>query len=252
MFDLVILVGKNDIEKIKEQIHCTKKNIIGYRNIYIITPFVDKITGVQFDNCNIIDEITFPLKISHISNIHGKSFRNTWYLQQLIKLYVSFFIPEILDKYLVIDSDTFFLKPTTFEENEDITYFNYGSVYHNSYFEHMKKLHPSLYRMNMNISGVVHHMMFEKQYIQQLFTLVEDLHKKPFWLVFLQSVNSSDISKSGASEYEIYLNFMMKYNPTKIKLRKLLWKDSTKIINGYDYVSLHWYQNEIKMNLSSR
>ena len=40
--------------------------------------------------------------------------RNGWYLQQLIKLYSGYFIPYILDHYLVIDSDVYFLKEIEF------------------------------------------------------------------------------------------------------------------------------------------
>jgi hypothetical protein len=36
-FDIVIPVGPNDIEQLKKQIVYTKKNIVGYRNIYIIS-----------------------------------------------------------------------------------------------------------------------------------------------------------------------------------------------------------------------
>ena len=36
MFDIVIPVGPNDENVINQQIEYTKKNIIGYRNIYLI------------------------------------------------------------------------------------------------------------------------------------------------------------------------------------------------------------------------
>ena len=37
-----------------------------------------------------------------------------WYLQQLLKFYAGFVIPDILQRYLIIDCDTHFLKPTKF------------------------------------------------------------------------------------------------------------------------------------------
>ena len=51
-------------------------------------------------------------------------------------------IPDILDNYLVLDSDTIFLKPTTFFEN-NIPLYNYGTEYNLPYFIHMINLHPT-------------------------------------------------------------------------------------------------------------
>ena len=60
--------------------------------------------------------------------------------------------------------------------------------------------------------------------------------------IFLQLVDEQE--KSGASEFEIYLNFMLQYYPDKIKIRKLnhLGVVDIKDIKGnLDYVSYHWY-----------
>jgi flagellar biosynthesis/type III secretory pathway protein FliH len=37
MFDIVIPIGPDDIDQINDQLEYTTKNIIGYRNIYIIS-----------------------------------------------------------------------------------------------------------------------------------------------------------------------------------------------------------------------
>ena len=50
-------------------------------------------------------------------------------------------------------------------------------------------------------------------------------------------------SGAGASEYEIYFNYMLKYNPDKIQIRKLSWTNTNKLEtnSNYDYISYHWY-----------
>ena len=68
-----------------------------------------------------------------VNNIHGLNNRNGWYLQQLFKLYAGIIIPDILDKYLVIDSIHFFIKPVKFIEN-NICLYNYGFEYNFPYF----------------------------------------------------------------------------------------------------------------------
>jgi FkbM family methyltransferase len=236
-FDIVIPVGPNDKDIIIKQIEYTKKNIIGYRNIYLIC--YDP--NIIIDGCITINENIFPFSLNTVSNIHGKLNRNGWYLQQLLKLYALITIPEILERCLIIDSDTFFLKPTIFINNNKCLY-NYGSEYHNKYFEHMLKLDKDLIKVDNAKSGICHHMMFEKKYINELISKIEEKHNDKFYNVFLKMV--TDFTGSGASEYEMYFNYMLKNYSNKITIRPLKWINTTSIVNinpVYDYISYHWY-----------
>lgn len=240
-FDIVIPVGPNDIDIIEKQIKFTFKNIIGYRNIYLI--YYNN--SLQIKGCITISENIFPFSSQTVANYHGKSIRNGWYLQQLLKLYAGFIIPNILDKYLVIDSDTFFLKPTFFYKYGKCLY-NYSSAYHLPYFVHMNKLHHSFKKMDLFKGGVCHHMMFETKYINEIFNLVEQTHNDYFYNIFLKNV--TDYLNSGASEYEIYFNYILNNHPNEIKIRKLNWKDMNEynslLNNNYDYISYHWYMRK--------
>jgi len=239
-FDIVIPIGPNDKDLIEIQIEYTKKNIIGYRNIYLIC--YDPTINIH--GCITIDERIFPFTIDTVIEFHGKLDRNGWYLQQLLKFYAGKIIPDILERYLVIDSDTFFLKPTIFIEN-DICLYNFGVEYHMPYFEHMLNLDKELIKVFNNISGICHHMIFETKYINELISKIEKNHNDFFYNIFLKLVK--DKSKSGASEYEIYFNYMLNNHNDKIKIRKLNWKNSNKIITdeNLDYISCHWYIREI-------
>ncbi len=236
LFDVVIPVGPNDKSIIEEQIKYTKKNIIGYRNIYLIC--YDP--SININGCITIDENIFPFYMETITQHHGKLNRNGWYLQQLLKLYAGKVVPDILDKYLVIDSDTFFLKPITFIENDKCLY-NYGTEYHKPYFHHMQKLDKDLIRNNRNMSGICHHMIFDNKYIDELISKVEKNHNDLFYNVFLKTVIEK--KHSGASEYEIYFNYMIKHHLDKIQIRKLNWKNTNKLEtnSNFDYISYHWW-----------
>ena len=236
MFDIVIPIGPNDFTIANKQIEYTKKNVIGYRNIYLVC--FD--SSIYIEDCITIDENIFPFTINTVVEIHGKLNRNGWYLQQLINLYAGIVIPNILDKYLVIDCDTFFLKPTTFVE-EDKCLYNYGTEYHFPYFEHMKRLNINLCRMDNNKSGICHHMIFETEYIREIINILENIHNDKFYNIFLKLV--TDVNGSGASEYEIYFNYMLKYHPDKIKIRELKWCNTNTFDFNLDmnYISVHWY-----------
>jgi hypothetical protein len=245
-FDIVIPLGPNEISRFRHQIEFTKKNIIGYRNIYIVTYN----TNIQIDDCIIINEEVFPFKTfikEYFAKHSGKSNRNGWYFQQLIKLYAGKVIENILENYLVIDADVFFLKPTHFIQN-GMPIFSVGDEYHIPYFAHMKRLHQKFEKVYAK-SGICHHMMFNKNYIDELFKMVEDTHQKPFWQVFILSVlehlNYPDSTvESGASEYELYFNYMIKNHRDKIILRNLTWKNIGQSSVGsvdtrlFDFVSV--------------
>jgi hypothetical protein len=240
-FDIVIPVGQKDSEIIGEQIKYTKKNIIGYRNIYIIT-YDDTL---KIENCVMISEKMFPFSMKTIEKyLKNLKPRHGWYLQQLLKLYAGIIIPGILEKYLVIDADTFFLKPTTFISNDNKCLYNVGNEYNESYFTHMKRLNEKFVKVYKDKSGICHHMIFETKYLQILFNSVEEIHKKQFYIVFLENIKYGDYT--GASEYELYFNFISIFYKNNIKIRNLNWENVNNIENNlnknYDYISYHWHK----------
>ena len=232
-FDIVIPVGPNDKDIIFTQIEYTKKNIIGYRHIYLIC--YDP--SINIDGCITIDEKIFPFTIETVSKFHGKLDKNGWYLQQLLKLYAGKIIPDILERYLVIDSDTFFLKPTIFVENNKCLY-NFGTEYHEPYFTHMLQLDKDLIKVDKNKSGICHYMMFETKYINELISKIENNHNDIFYNIFLKFV--SDYG-AGASEYEMYFNYMLKNHSDKITINKLEWANTDNLHSKLDYISYHYY-----------
>jgi hypothetical protein len=245
LFDIVVPVGPNDIEHIHLQISHCSKNILGYRRIFIITPYKD----LKVDGCTVIDESIYPFSMKDVIEIRGPHERNGWYLQQLLKLYAPFIIPDLMPTFLVVDSDTFFLRPTTFIVNGKCAY-NPSREYNAPYFVHMAKMHPSLTRQYQQMSGISHHMIFEKEHIQGLMTLVESYHNnRPFWRLFLEF----GTEYAGASEYEMYFNYMLKYHPTRIQIRQLKWGNSRDYIPmsiaekqkiPLDYIAWHWHLRE--------
>jgi len=243
-FDIVIPVGPNDIEVIHNMIEHTQKNVVDYRNIYLVS--YDE--NLQIPGCITINEQIFPFNKQMIGEIIGHHSRIGWYLQQLIKLYAPFVIEGILDTYLVIDSDTYFLRPTCFLLNK-LPLYNFGYEHHIPYFQHMQKLHPSLTKQN-KYSGICHHMIFQKHILSELFKLIETYHKTIFWKAFLLCINENDKQGSGASEYEIYFNYLHIYHTNSFIVRPLLWKNVNALSNdpNLDYISYHWYQREKKVD----
>lgn len=59
-------------------------------------------------------------------------------------------------------------------------------------------------------------------------------------------MSSYDVILDGASEYEIYFNYMFKVHLTKVSIRKLNWINYGTLIHGhnFDYVSVHHYMRK--------
>jgi hypothetical protein len=100
--------------------------------------------------------------------------------------------------------------------------------------------------MDITKSGICHHMLFQTKFVKELFAMVELEHNgELFYNVFLKTV--TEHSGSGASEYDIYFNFILHKHPDEITLRKLNWEntnDLNKLKNlNYDYLSFPYYMN---------
>jgi hypothetical protein len=112
----------------------------------------------------------------------------------------------------------------------------------------MNLLHNSLFKKSSD-SGIAHHMIFNTHFVSELFNMVEVYHNKgPFWKIFLELVDNDHYDTSGASEYEIYFNYMLIHNFDKISARKLKCENVKSLVNinefisnKYNYISYHYY-----------
>ena len=271
-FDIVICVGPKDEEIIERNIEFTRRNIIGYRNIYLVCANPD----ISINDTITIDEKIFPFSKLDLIELFGNNDRIGWYLQQLLKIYAGNVIPGILTRYLVLDSDTFFLKPTKFITDDGKHIFTTGTQYHADYFIHMNKLHPSLNKHHP-LSGISHHLLFHNDRINELIKLVEDYHSLevnvpfaslpifklktpsnitkcnsvPFWKIFLEKVleiveKKNGVLGSDCSEYEMYFNFMFINYPDEMIIRQLKWENAVEInVNlDFDFQAINWYNRK--------
>ena len=240
-FDLVICVGPHDNSIVEHMLNFNKKNIIGYRNIYLVC----ENPSINIPGTITIDEKIFPFNKNDLVRKFGNNDRNGWYLQQLLKFYAGNVIPDILHKYLIVDCDTHFLKPTKFITDDGKYIYTTGTEYNVPYFEHMNRLDPSLKKIH-SLSGISHHMFFDTKIINEIMDKVEKnfQNKKKFWEIFLDTIDIKQFMGSAASEYEIYFTYMYLYHNEKIFIRQLNWENVSRFnpsyVNKYDYVSMHW------------
>ncbi len=251
--DIIIVTHPKDKKTLDDCINGLKENCKNYRRIIVVS------SKNLTDQAEWYDEANYPfskedigMKIARGSHKKYKQFFEHdhrspgWYFQQLLKLYSPFVIPGITSNVLVVDSDTIFMNPVEFlnEQNGGLLCFGTKRVM-SAYFKHAERLIPGYKRINTDIYSVCHHMLFQRVILEDLFAVVENYHHVPFWEAFCLCVDRH--KNLGASEFEIYFNFALTHSD-QIELRKLKWRNSGHPGKknrykdaGYDYVSFHTY-----------
>ncbi len=221
-FDILFLCHKKDINILKKSIDYAKKNILGYRKIFVLS---ENNYFPNDPNIHFISEKNFPFNKKTISKYSPKD-RGGWYYQQFLKLYFLNVIDrKVLDNLLIIDADVMFLRPTKFFENSTPLY-SFETGHHEPYYQILEELF-CFGKYLPTLSGTVHHMIYQRPYIQKLFKLVDG----ELWKRVMENIDLK--TEAGFSEQETYFNFMLNKYPSKIKLRKL------KYIN-FPYFNLKW------------
>ncbi len=251
-YDIVVCIGPKDLEVAKQCLSTIQQHVQHYGTIYTITrdPF-------EFPNTINILESTFPFSIREINQFIQVPNRAGWYFQQLLKLYAPDVIEDLTEDYIAIDSDTLFLRSISFvmrDENKTrrMVYNATMNENHQPYFDWMRRLHPS-FEKRIPHSGVVHHMAFSKSILRELKTKVEQYHNSPtpFWVHFLEKVDPTHRSLSGASEYEMYFNYMLQYHPLYVAVRSIPFA-SIKDLRELEVPRKEWYVNYHWWNRSNQ
>jgi len=192
-------------------------------------------------------------------DIIGKHWRTGWYYAGMVHMTSALVIPNIKENVLILDSDTMFLTPTKFLE-DGYTLFNvsYDTVNPNSpYYEHMWKLIPNLTKQD-GYSGIVHHMLMQRDILEEMFSLVEEIHDKPFWQAYIdvttehyETISGDQTHENGPGKltsYELYYNYMVKYHPDRVGIKKLNSILAYKGLMGVDGLMEHNYPSRTNLN----
>lgn len=243
-FDLLFLCHEKDKDIFRKNLQYAKKNIIGYRKIFVVSK---KNYFPEKEDVIFVDEKKYPFTKKDLEKYAPKN-RVGWYYQQFLKLY-SFEVlgKEVLDNLLFMDSDVLFLRKVTFFEG-DIPLYNVDKGYHEPYYKILEKLF-GFGQQNKKYSGTTHHMLIQRKYMKEIF----NIPKKEFWKYIMENIDSK--LRSGLSEQELYFNYMLKFHPNKIKIRKLKFVDFPSTSKfwikffrffGYSYIASHDYLKEEK------
>lgn len=248
--DVVIPCIEKDKRSLEWCIKGIQENGKNVRKIIVVSP--SKLT----ENAEWFDEARYPFTKKDILKYLFKDEaikykRNGWLYQQLLKLYAVFVIPDISSNVLVLDADTIFINPVNFYDDE-----TGGALFCTNsfipgkaktlFYEHAQRLVTDFKQYNSTFSGVVHHMLFQRAIMKELFNDVETRFKKEFWKAFCDCIEVKNLDDPCASEYEIYSNYAL-MKTKQCKVRPLRWREKQfqDLLlgllkkRGYCYVTCH-------------
>lgn len=240
--DVVIPAHRKDLPTLKYCIRSAKKYVRNVRRIIVISK--TKLT----DEAEWFDESKFSFSKQQIEKTAKKigKYGTGWYYQQLLKLYALSTIPRLTDNILILDADAVFFRKTDFIDSKGRFFLDLAKekdiktqVFCKSARKFIKTMLPNLdlsviKRRPNWISGVSHHMLFNKKIMKDLFDRVRKIHrKKNFWKIFLDTAQKRGCNC--ASEYDLYFIFALNFYREKVKLRKLKYKN-THDINFWKYI----------------
>ena len=247
LIDVVIPCGKKDVPTLELCIEGIRANVAHLGRVIVVAK--ERYT----ESAEWFDEADYPFtKQDLIRAILGKEespLKSGWIYQQFLKLYAPFVIPNISSNVLIVDADVIFFRPVKFLGADYEGLYSHGIEHTKTYFEHMARLLPGLTRKFPRLSGISHHMLFQKPVLDDLFNQIETHHNEIAWKAICHSIDASQLDGFCLSEYEIYFNFVFS-RTDQVKIRPLKWANKGNFSkksrrkdkqHGYDFVAYHSY-----------
>jgi hypothetical protein len=245
--DCLIPCHEKDVHSLDLCIDGIKKNIFNLNNIYVVSNKNPNIKGITYiPENNYKEYIDIQKIVKNFEYYNPKySYRSGWIYQQFLKLFSAKVIPQLTDSYVIVDSDTIFLKPILFDPSK--FYYCIADEYHLPYITSIKKILGL--EKTIGFSTISHHMIFNKNILNEMIENVKKRFKSnSFFDCVLSSIDYNEISS--LSEWDLYSNYMIINHPEMCEERQLFWEnisylpDLNLLDKNLDFVSCHAYLRE--------
>lgn len=263
--DIVICLHKNNLEsfhlvikQLYKYLKDIKINVIANKDLE--EKLIKECPKINFiDEDKIVPNLTLKKIQEIIKKKVGNSNRAGWYFQQFLKMGYSL-LENCDEYYLIWDSDLILLKEEKFFENKKMILYK-KTEYHKPYFDTLKKI------LNLDksfdFSFICEHMIIKKEIMNEIITNIEKMGGEQYFEVILDSIEKSEIERSGFSEFETYGTYALKNYYELFVIKEVCsWRDAGKILKGvsiteklleklgeyYDNFSLETWSKPYKYN----
>ncbi len=240
--DVVIPFHEKDGSILPWCIRGITKNI-EYSNIYVVSskihqPLIKKL-GCCWVNEDEVIEGVYKNSLQPL--------RWGWYFQQFLKFGMANIVSS--DHYLVVDSDTVFLRKTGFFNENGKPFYVPAHEYHLPYFNTIERLFPN--KIHREYSFIAHHMVFSRNLVLEMLAQIDGDGKWPKKIINTVQIDDTFENRSNFSEYETYGHYVKATHPEEINLRTLKWANVqfepniytiSRLSTVFDYACFHSYQ----------
>ncbi len=181
--------------------------------ILIVAPESAAIKSICADHdAAFVNEATvLPIRKNDIDYCVQGLDRSGWLFQQFLKLSGDKLCQQ--RHYLVVDSDTVFIRPQSFErQGKTILSCNYE--YYRPYFTIYRKLLNESTDLPLSLTS--HHMLFDQVRLQALKHRIEAVNKCTWYEAIIKHLDKNE--KSAHSDYETYGQFVYKHYREEVLL----------------------------------
>ncbi len=200
------------------------------RIITVISPDPDRLSLASdpaFARVRWVGEDAFPFQLNDLGS--------GWRYQQALKLYAPLVLPDLLDDVVLVDADTVWhTEQLAFVQHDGVALYSVSrqasDIEGYEPFFHLLKSW-GIHRVSAEQSGIVHHMVFQREILVAL-----HLHVPSLWKI---------LSTGKPSEWELYYNFAFARYPKRVARRPLRFIVTGSVEQarcpgpGVDFVACH-------------
>jgi beta-galactosidase beta subunit len=252
VIDFVIPCHPKDFPSLKICVNGIRENISCLNRIFVVSNDDPNIEGVIHVPEQNYSPYVQKEKIAAKFEQYNQSllYRTKWIYQQFLKLFSAKVIPELTESYVMVDSDTIFLRDIPFDSEK--FYYCKAEEYHKPYIDPIKRLFGI--KETIGFSTISHHMIFNKSKLNEMIVTVEKrFQSESFFECVLEILDYNEASC--ISEWDLYSNFMILNYPEMCQQRQLIWEDISfvpvkshleEFKENFDFVSCHAYRRGIE------
>jgi hypothetical protein len=170
-------------------------------------------------DCRIIEEGGLvPVGPKDIKYVHEGCNRSVWIYQQLLKWSGGEFCGQ--RRYLVMDSDTVFVRPQAFERDGKIV-FDFCDSAHEPYFRAFERLVGLKARSRLSFTS--HHSLIDIEVMRSLMAAIEAHQGMPWYRAIIASVDEGEFSCM--SDYDTYGQYFLETRASEMCVR--YWRNKS-------------------------
>jgi hypothetical protein len=144
--------------------------------------------------------------------------RAGWIYQQLLKLAVPEYVPDISAAYMLVDADVIWLRPWPIVIDDRIRFpYTHASEYHAPYRDAYFRLFGV--RPQAPFSLTAHQMVYDRDLLAQMKRAIESLHGVAWWDAYVHAADP--LEPSSISELDIYGFWVLDNHPDAASHRPL-------------------------------